>query len=379
MATGTRLTYTDTNLNKTLVSPMMDMIDWTEAPLLNEFGVNNASKFGFQQLGTKGEWMEDTMSPRSGSLDASLNGSATTVAVQTGEGNYLKKGDVIRIEDELIWISSTSANAISVMIRGFGGTTNTSHADDTPWDLVGSASLEGDDFVTGHTTTISRPYNHTQILREAVKVSGSEQENPKWDGETNTLARHLGKLMGDGGKSGKLPILLEQSGIYGRRAAGTDSTARAMGGLTQYVTTNVNDLGGAALLRKNIEDSLMACFEAGGSPETLIVGGHARRKITNFYEKYITTTQDETRGGAVIDTVKTDFGTLTIVYWRWARPNELLIVEKGQMGWCEMRPFRIYDRASIGDYEVKEVLGEYTFVVRNEKAHAIVKNFSTTA
>lgn len=379
MATGTRQSYTDPNLNKTLVSPMMDMIDWVNAPLLNELGVNNGSKFGLQQLGTKIEWMEDTMSPRSGTLGAQLNQAATSATLGTGEGNYLKKGDVIRIEDELIWVSAASGNSAGTIVRGFGGTSDVQHSNGTAWYLIGSASLEGDDFVTGHTTTISRPYNHTQILREAVKVSGTEQENPKWDGETNTLARHLGKLMGDGGKQGKLPILLESSGMFGRRAAGSDSTARAMGGFTQYVTTNVTDLNGAALTRKNIEDSLAACFMAGGSPETIIVGSHARRKLTNFYEKYIRTTQDETRGGAVIDTIKTDFGDLTIVFWRWARENELYIVEKGQVGWCEMRPFRIYDRASVGDYEVKEVLGEYTFVVRNEKAHAIITDFSTTA
>lgn len=379
MATGTRTTYTDTNLKKIVVADAIQMIDWQEAPLLKLLGTDNTSKFGLREVGTKVEWLEDTMSPRATTMNDSggISAGDTTVTVATGTGSYFKTGDVISIESELIRVSSVSTDTLTIT-RGFGGTTAASHADALTMELVTHAALEGADSVTGHTTTITRPYNHSQILEEAIRVSGSEKEDPKWD-DTDTMTRHLEKLMGGGGKAGKLPILLEQTFARGRRAAGTTSTARAMGGFNEFVTTNLYALSGAVLTRTHIENAFQACFEAGGAPDTIVCPAWARRKISIFYEKYITTTRSETRGGSRITEVQTDFGDMEVAYWRWCPTDTLYIIEKAKMGWCTMRPFAVYDRASIGDYDLKSVLGEYTFCLTNEKAHAKISGFSTVA
>lgn len=376
MATGTRTTYTDTNLKKIVVNDAISMIDWTEAPLLKLLGTDNASKFGLSEIGTKIEWMEDTMAPRTDTLNESgFDDSETDMTVTSGA--QWKPGDVIKCESELIYVSSVSGNDLTV-VRGFAGSTAAAHTTGTALTLATTAAIEGADTVTGYTTTITRPYNYTQILSEGVEVTGTELEDPKYE-NTNTMTRHLERLMGSGGKSGKLPILLEQTFAYGKRAAGTATTARAMGGFDVFATTNVTALSGAALTRTHIENSFQTCFESGGSPDTIICPAWARRKITSFYEKYIYTERSETRGGAKITTVVTDFGDMEVVYWRWCPTDTLYIVEKGKMGWVEMRPFAVYNRSSVGDYELKDVLGEYSFVLQNDKAHAKISGFSTTA
>ncbi len=383
MATGTRTTYTDTAPQKRSLADMIGNIDWTEAPLLRLLGVNNESRFRLINWPrTKVEWLEDTMSPRSTTAAEALDDSETGVDVATGTGAYFKEGDVLLIDSELLYVSSVSTDTLTV-IRGFGGSTAAAHNTGKAITLATIARLEGADYDTGHTTSLTNPYNYTQILSEAVTVTGSEQVDEKY-GINDTLAYNIAKLIGGGdgigqkGKAGKLPILLQQTFYYGKRAAGSASTARAMSGFNSYVTTNVTNAASAALTRKMIEDAMQACFLAGGSPETIVCNAWARRKISSFYEDFIRTERSEERGGSSITTIVTDFGELEVLFDRWCPTDHLYIIEKEKMGWITYRPFNIYDRASGGDYVIKDVLGEYSFVLMNETAHARIHTFSTS-
>jgi len=378
MATGTRTTYTDTTPQKRSIADMIGMIDWTEAPLLKLLGLNGESKFRLLNFPrTKVEWLEDTMAPRSGTVNEALDSSETGVDVATGQGDYLKAGDVILVDSELMYVSSVATDTATV-VRGFAGTTAASHSDQAAWKLATVARLEGADFTTGYTTSVTNPYNYTQIFSEAVKVTGSEQNDEKY-GISDTMAYHISKLMGDGGKAGKLPILLQQAAYYGKRAAGSSTTARAMGGIEQYVTTNVTNLSSAALTRKSIEDLMQLCYLAGGAPNTLVCNAWLRRKITSFYEGSIFTDRSEERGGSKITTIVTDFGDIEVVFDRWCPTDRMYLIEPAKMGWVTYRPFDVVDRASVGDYMVKDVLGEYSFVLMNETAHGYIYNASTSS
>ncbi len=378
MATGTRTTYTDTTPQKRSIADMIGMIDWTEAPLLKLLGLNGESKFRLLNFPrTKVEWLEDTMAPRSGTVNEALDSSETGVDVVAGQGDYLKAGDVMLVDSELMYVSSVATDTATV-VRGFAGTTAASHSDQAAWKLATVARLEGADFTTGYTTSVTNPYNYTQIFSEAVKVTGSEQNDEKY-GISDTMAYHISKLMGDGGKAGKLPILLQQAAYYGKRAAGSSTTARAMGGIEQYVTTNVTNLSSAALTRKSIEDLMQLCYLAGGAPNTLVCNAWLRRKITSFYEGSIFTDRSEERGGSKITTIVTDFGDIEVVFDRWCPTDRLYLIEPAKMGWVTYRPFDVVDRASTGDYMVKDVLGEYSFVLMNETAHGYIYGASTSS
>jgi len=378
MATGTRTTYTDATPQKRSIADMIGMIDWTEAPLLKLLGLNGESKFRLLNFPrTKVEWLEDTMAPRSGTVNEALDSSETGVDVATGQGDYLKAGDVILVDSELMYVSSVATDTATV-VRGFAGTTAASHSDQAAWKLATVARLEGADFTTGYTTSVTNPYNYTQIFSEAVKVTGSEQNDEKY-GISDTMAYHISKFMGDGGKAGKLPILLQQAAYYGKRAAGSSTTARAMGGIEQYVTTNVTNLSSAALTRKSIEDLMQLCYLAGGAPNTLVCNAWLRRKITSFYEGSISTDRSEERGGSKITTIVTDFGDIEVVFDRWCPTDRMYLIEPAKMGWVTYRPFDVVDRASTGDYMVKDVLGEYSFVLMNETAHGYIYGASTSS
>src|SRR6476469_9528083 len=98
MATGTRLSTTDTGNWKRGISDVVNMIDWTEAPLLRIFGFSgkNVSKFKIVNWpSTKAELVEDTMPAFTTTLNGSHNNSTTTIAVASTTGAYFRQGDII--------------------------------------------------------------------------------------------------------------------------------------------------------------------------------------------------------------------------------------------------------------------------------------------
>ena len=123
---------------------------------------------------------------------------------------------------------------------------------------------------------------------------------------------------------------------------------------------------------------MQSCFLAGGAPDSIVCNAWVRRKISSFYEGSIRTDRSEERGGSSVTTVMTDFGDMEVVFDRWCPTDRAYVIEKDKIGWITYRPFDVFDRASTGDYEIKDVLGEYSFIVCNEEAHGYLYNISTS-
>ena len=384
MATGARGTYTDTGPIKRSIADAISFIDPNEAALLDLFGVNNLKKFDFiNQPNTKYEWLEDVMPTRTGTIAEDMTDSETDLDLTTGQGVLLKKGDVLLIGTELMLVSSLATDTATV-VRGYAGSTAAAQSNGAAWKLATIARIEGDDFTTGYTTALTIPYNYTQILSEAVKVTGSAQKNTNY-GINDEMAKHISRLIGGGygmgarNKAGKLAIMLQNTFYHGKAYVGTAAIPRSMGGFEHFVTTNVTDAASAPLLRSHIENLQQSCFDYGGDPDSLICNSWQRRKLTTIYKEKIETTIDNERGGHSITHLHTDLGSLRIVLDRFCPSDRIYMVEKDKMGWFPFRPFDIYDRASTGDYVVKDVLGEYGFALMNQKAHGYIKSLSTTS
>ncbi len=382
MATGTLNTYGNAEVRPRVISEIINRIDFTEAPLLKKFGTQNQGRFRFDRWpGTKYVWLLDTMSPRSTTLAEAVDAGET--AIDVAEGSYFKEGDVIKVDSELMYVSSVSTNTLTVT-KGFAGTTDTTHDSGATAYRTTIARVEGADYDTGHTTEATENYNYTQIISEAVKVTGSEMVVDKY-GIANTMAYHMAKLMGGSDgigerfKAGTLPIMLQNTFYHGRRYVGAAGVARSMGGFEYYVTTNVTNLAGAAVTRKHVEDMFVSSFLAGGKPDTLVMNAWLRRKMSSFYEGSIRTERSEKRGGSTITTIQTDFGDVEIMF-DWLCPTDrLYMVDSSKLGWVTLRDWQIVDRPSTGDYMVKEILGEFGFVLTSEAAHGYLYNCSTSA
>jgi hypothetical protein len=380
MATGTRYSYTDTGNTKRAISDVIEMIDWTEAPLLRIFGFSssNVSKFNIVNWpATKVEILEDSMSTLTATLDEADDGQETALDVQTGEGALFRQGDIILIGTEQLLVTSVSTDTLTVT-RGYGDTSAAAHDDDAVVTIVGRAMPEASDYVTGNTTTTSQPYNYTQILSEAVKVSKTDMAIQKY-GIEDTMDYHVAKLFADGGGSGRLAQMLAKTFYYGQRVQRSSSAYGSMGGFDTFVTTNVTTLSSSpALKRDNIHTIIRQVRDAGGRVDKLITGSWGVEKITQMYEGTIRTTRDENRGGSEITMIKTPHGEVEVVY-DWMCPGgQMYFVNSDKTGWLPLREFSAGEIKEQGDYFVKDIVGEYTFLMCNDESHGKITGFSTS-
>lgn len=386
MATGMRTSLTDGTSGKRAVSDVIHMIDWKEAPLLRllGFGQENVRKFKLVNWpSTTVEWLEDALSPYTDVMldTGGIDNQTTTVTVGVTNGSYFRQGDVILIESEKMLVTGVTSNNLTV-IRAWrtvgDADTIASHADGSTVTILTRAMPEGANYTTGHTTTVTSKTNYTQIISQAASVSKTELAMTRYAID-DSLDYEVAKLFADGGRAGLLARALQRTFYYGEKVARSSTNYGTMGGFPDYVTTNVTALAGAALQRSDIHKKIRDIRDAGGDVDTLVTGSWGIEKITAMYEGLVTMTTSEKRGGSAITRVLTPHGEVELVY-DWMCPSgTMYFINTKKVGWIPMRPFATTKISEQGDYYVTDVVGEYSFVVANEKSHGILSGFSTTS
>jgi len=376
MPTGQKTSYSNTITQKRVVTDLISIIDPMDVPLLNALGYSqkNVKKFQFVNFpGTTIEWLEDTYALRTATAAATNitnDSTTTTIALASGNGARCQKGNVLLIDSEYVWISSISTDTLTVT-RNFGGTQAT-HASTSAITIISVARLEGVDADDSPTTTPTSATNVSQIFQKKIELSRTRRRVTQY-GISDEFDREVEKAMKE------LTTFLNNGAYYGVRNAGSATAARSFGGLDVFITTNLTSLSSSpALTQKNIEDAVQTAWAAGGSPDLLVCGAWAMRKIRDFYSPTVRSTPAERRGGILIDKILTVSGELEVLMDRSCPTTELYILDSSRAGFVPIDEFVTEDLAKTGDADKAQVVGEYSFVLKNEKAHAIVKGFSTS-
>lgn len=375
---GQLQSYSATLPQKRTVTDRIIMADPYSIAGITALGLNNEAKFQF--INTPGkvyEWLEDTYVERSDTATdtTDLTDVSTTTTIHVTNGSKFQVGDVIQIDDEYIWVSGISTNALTV-VRNKAGT-QTTHASTSTVYIRYNSRLEGADSSDSPYTESSTGYNYSNILHKEIQVSRTDGRLQQY-GIADVVEREINKAMDE--LMMKLNLML----YHGYSAAGDASTNRSAGGLPVYITTNDNQLSGTpALTRKHIEDEVQDCWDAGGAPSLIICGGWAKRKIAGFYEGYVRTERSETMGGMSIDVITTPLGlNLDVLVDRHCPTDYLYILDRNFVGFITIDDFFYEDLGKVGDTAdggYGQIIGEYGLVVANEKAHSYVSAFSLTS
>jgi len=363
---------------------MIGMIDWTEAPLLKKLGLekDNGMKFLNWPPGNakKLEWLEDTMAPLSDALNGAIDASQTSIVVDNG--SYFHMGHVLEIDSEWVIVESVSTNTLTVT-RAQGGTTAATHADNAVVTVRGIAQLTGANYTIGYNTTMSALYNYVQTIEEGIRVNDDQAMATDY-GVADTMAYHLGKLIGGSngvgsrGRAGQLTLLLCDMAYYGKRQQPSETQRGLSGGLSTYITTNLTGDTSTALSRPTIETLLRTIYGYGGKPDLIVTSPWGATKITSFYEGFITMSTSEERGGTSITRLRTPVfdGIEIMVDWR-CPTTKTYILDSEKVGWVTVDPFKVRQFEPQGYYQISSVKGDYSFIVQNEKAHAIITHSAT--
>lgn len=373
MATKTGMihSYIQTVPDKRMVSDRILMIEPLKIKTFLRLGTD-IGKFSLANSDNHTyEWLEDTYAPVTDTVSSGLDSGTTTTVFTPSTPAVYQPGDVLLIDSEQVWVSIVAATL--TVTRGWGGTTQTTHADSAAIKVVSRARVEGDDADDSPSTEVSSNYNYTQILQKTIEVSRTKQKINMY-GISDLMDREIDKAMDE------LMMFLNNLPYYGKRYVGTSSAGRYAGGFRTFITDNLTDCSSAALTRKHIDDTLQNIWDDGGDPNLIICGGWAQRKINDFYEGFVTTDRLESVGGIQISRLMHPItgAELEIMTDRACPTNELWILSTDHIAFYPFDDFFYEDLAKTGDKERGEVVGEYGFIVEGDKYHGLVHTFSTT-
>lgn len=166
------------------------------------------------------------------------------------------------------------------------------------------------------------------------------------------------------------------------KITGNDATARKMGGLPYFITTNVMDNGGTArnLTWDLINGTIETIKAAGGSPDHIVVSLRNKRVLSSLLPLNTTRNADigNKKIGAVIDVFVSDFGVLNVLPDRWLGNEDVYVLSSEYFGLSYLRPFKTEELPNTSDALKKVIVGELTLEARAEKASARITDLNGT-
>jgi len=373
--TGVVYSYSNTVPQKRTLTDRILLTSPYDVTTILRLGLDNAAKFQLINWPNRVyEWLEDSYPARSDAAAATnITNSTTTTTIAVTTGAKFQVGDVVQLDDELVWVSSISTNTLTV-VRGFGGTTQATHESTATAYIRFTARLEGATSSASSSNEVSSVTNATQILHKEVNLTRNAQTIPQYGmSDPWTYRQDLAMDM--------LMEELDRMPFYGMRAAGSASAARAAGGFRQFITTNVTDLNSVGLTRANIDTQLDNAFAQGGRPNIIFSGSYVKRKMNSFYEGYIRTERAENVGGILIDRLQHPILNyeVELIVDRNCASTDLWGIDDRYAGYLQYQPFMFEPLAKVGDADYGQVIGEYGFVVAAEKRHFRIQEISLTA
>ncbi len=363
------------------VSDLIGIISPYETPLLDALGDPMR-----EATSTHHEWFEDELLPNKDAInDSTYTDPSTDTDFVVDNGSRFRVGDQIQVEgsEELMLVTVINSNTLTV-VRGYAGTTAEDLADNQVINILGNAALEGADKPGARFTNRSRCGNYTQIFTATVEVSGTDMAASQLglaDEMDYQKQERLRELIRD----------LENTVVNGGEPAsnpeGSGSVRRSMKGVIQHLSTNVFHTGdsgfptGTGLDEDKINYVLRKIWEnSNGNVDLIVVGGFQKRKINAFSANSRTYGANDTTFTDMISIYESDFGVCRIVTTRWMPQDAALLLDSSRINVLPLggRNFYFKPLASGGDYECGELIGEYTVELRNEAAHGLIRDLSTS-
>jgi hypothetical protein len=363
------------------VSDLVGIVSPYETPLLNALG--NPIR---EATSTHHEWLEDELLPNKDAVnDSTFSDPSADTDFVVDNGSRFRIGDQIQIEssEELMLVTGISTNTLTV-VRGYAGTTAEDLADNQIINILGNAALEGADKPNARFTNRSRCGNYTQIFTATVEVSGSDLAASQLglaDEMDNQKQSRLRELVRD------LENTVINAGQPSSNPEGSGTIRRSMKGIIKHLSTNIFHTGdsgfpnGTDLDEAKINYVLRKIWEnSSGNVDLIVVGGFQKRKINAFCSDSRAYGANDITFTDMIGIYESDFGVCKIITTRWMPQDAVLLLDSSRINVLPLagRSFHFKPLASSGDYECGELIGEYTLELKNEAAHGLIRDLSTS-
>ena len=363
------------------VSDLIGIVSPYETPLLDALGDSLR-----EATSTHHEWLEDELLPNKDAVnDSDFTDPAADTEFEVDHGSRFRVGDQIQVEgsEELMLVTGIDSNTLTV-VRGYAGTTAEDLADNQIITILGNAALEGAEKPSVRFTNRSRKSNYTQIFTAAVEVSGTDVAASQLslaDEMDYQKQECLRELLRD------LENTVINGGLPASNPEGSSSVRRSMRGIIQHLSTNVFHTGDSGFPTGNDLDEAKINYVlrqiwdvSNGNVDLIVVGGFQKRKINAFTANSRSYGANDTTFTDMISIYESDFGVCRIVTARWVPQDAVLLLDSSRVNVLPLagRSFHFKPLASSGDYECGELIGEYTLELKNEAAHGLIHDLTTS-
>jgi hypothetical protein len=220
---------------------------------------------GFTFRNHKHEWRETVLAARKETI--TIDSSATSLAVADAY-QYLPD-TILRSEAEIMRVTAIADATHLTVVRGYAGTSAAAHSSKSIQTL-GTAKPEGADAGGGVADNGSPLYNYDQIFERGVSLTNHEIAALSVEG--NPLPKQISR------RQIELYREIASAMFNGVRYQDSSNEIYLMGGLKQFVQTNVTNVGGA-ISNAVIDAQILAIVQAGGDPKTISCSPYQAQKI----------------------------------------------------------------------------------------------------
>jgi hypothetical protein len=330
---------------------------------------------------TKVEWLEDRLMPRKSALAASATSAASSIDVTSGEGVYFNVGDLVRntLTGEAYEVTGVTTDAVGIT-RSIGTAAAASSASaGAELLIIGNASLQGATAPTAKVVERTAVYNYTQIFRNSYSFTRSLTQSALYTGGEPNYER---KKKGIEHKRS-----LEAALFFGARDLDTGGSEPQgfMGGLIEYLTTNLHDAGGA-MTATELDTFLQTDLQYGNQNKVIFAAPTVSRVISTFArDNWTRATPENSIWGVKIDGlvsgafgyevpvfVKREWGEFSAASNGYGSRAFVVDMDKVRIRPLQNTVLLRNRQANDADRVTEEYLTETSFELHNEAAHAMI-------
>ena len=255
-----------------------------------------------------------------------------------------------------------------------------------------NAHIEGDATTAEARAATTRLGNYTQIFKNAVVVSDSD-DNVDNAGRAKEIAYQTLKIA----KEQKLDI---EKALFANnaRAAGNSTTARELAGAPAWLTTNtVAGAGGAdptgdgtdartdgtqaAFSQANFDTVMQSIWVAGGKPDTVYLSAFQMNVALGFTGNNNQRSSVQAGDERVVKSLAvyvTPWGSVEFMPSRENRSRDVFVMQDDMWEVASLRGTKNVALAKTGDNTTRQVVTELTLCAKNEASCGIIADCTTS-
>ncbi len=340
------------------------MVSYNDSPMIN--GIDSDGYQILPQLGLDAisfSWLDEERLTPEDQLAEALDNSETAVDVDIGA--KFQVGDLFRVvgSAEIFRVTSIATNTLTV-VRGYGTSAATTHADNAKVIILGTLLVEGSDPGTARSADRTSRSNNSQIHGpDAVNMSRTEMGRRKF-GVASEWSHQLFNRMVEQIQRREFNLLYGIAMNAGDLGAGL----RMSGGFDHFITTN-EDSSTTALSVTAIESLQQLAYLKGGIPDMLTANPIQIKPLNELTDtgRVRTTLPDPYRGRTSVMEVITEFGECLIVRNRFCVTNNAFMWTRTQATRRVFDAMRYEQLSKTGDSEKGQLVAEEGLEFKGEQ------------